>query len=243
MKSYVPYYRVSTGDQGESGLGLQAQKDFIRNFIKKEGGIILEEYQDIESGSNNIRKGFDEALRLCQQEDAIMVGYDIKRISRGGFRMMADLEDSKINYIAAIHPNESNFSRSINFIVGKEYLEDLSRNTKKALKVIKDKLESGQTHISKSGRVVTKLGSPVPISRKAIESSIRVRKKKALSNPDNVKASAFIIALRDKGKESWYSITKKLNNSGFKTSRGNDFSQVQVKRLYERYVINIKKNN
>lgn len=236
MTKYIPYYRVSTGDQGESGLGLQAQKDFIHNFINSNGGVILAEYQDIESGSNNTRVDFDKALLHCQSENAVMIGYDIKRISRGGFRMMADLEDSGIEYIAAIHPNESNFSRNINFIVGREYIEDLSRNTKKALRVIQGKLERGEGHISKSGRVVTKLGSPVPISRKAIDKSIEVRKQLAITNSDNVKAGAFIIALRDEGKQSWYSIAKSLNKSGFKTSRGNDFSQVQVKRLYERYI-------
>jgi len=163
------------------------------------------------------------------------VGYDIKRISRGGFRMIADLEDSKVKYIAAISPNESNLSKNIHFIIGKEYLDELSRNTKKALDVIKGKLERGETHISKSGRVVTRLGSPVPISRKAIENSAKVRSKRAYENMDNKKAGAFIIALRDKSNESFYSITKALNEAGFRTSRGNEFSQVSTKRMYDRY--------
>lgn len=236
MKTYIGYYRVSTEEQGHSGLGLKSQQNYVRSFAQSNG-ILLSEFKDIESGTKDSRNGLKAAIRECCNQGATLVAYDITRISRGGFSMMAELEKSGIQFIEALSPNDSEFSKNVKFIVAKNEAENISRNTKKALRVIQDKLDRGETHISKSGRVITRLGSPVPISRDAIEKSAEVRKQMAIQNPDNKKAGAFIVALYNEGGKSFYAITKALNKSGFKTSKGNDFSQVQVKRLYERYSV------
>ena len=233
MKKYVAYYRVSTEDQGKSGLGIASQKDYVHNFITSNGYLLME-FQDIETGKNDSREGIQRAMLYCKKHQATLVAYDISRISRGGYTMMAELENNGIDFIEAVSPYDSNFSKGIKFIVGKEEADRISRNTKKALGVIQDKLEKEGSYMTKAGRVITKLGSPVPISRNAVEASAKLRTKRAISNPDNIKAGAFIIALK-KGGNSFYSIAKLLKASGFKTSRDNDFSQVQVKRLYNRY--------
>ncbi|WP_461137395.1 recombinase family protein, partial [Spirosoma terrae] len=49
---YVAYYRVSTRAQGESGLGLEAQRTAVAGFVK---GSIIAEYTEVESGKNNQR--------------------------------------------------------------------------------------------------------------------------------------------------------------------------------------------
>ena len=88
-------------------------------------------------------------------------------------------------------------------------------------------------HVSKAGNVVTALGNPENLSDYSRQRSIEVRTKKALQNPDNVKAGAFIVALSDS--HNFKPITQKLNSAGFRTSTGNEFSQVQTKRSYIRY--------
>ncbi|WP_296217767.1 recombinase family protein, partial [Pseudomonas sp. UBA2684] len=48
----VAYYRVSTSAQGDSGLGLEAQREYVTTTAKAQGWNIIAEYTDINvSGS------------------------------------------------------------------------------------------------------------------------------------------------------------------------------------------------
>ena len=145
---YIAYYRVSTDDQGKSGLGLQAQRDFVRKYIQDNGELALE-FQDIETGKSDSREGLLDAITKCRDIGAILVAYDITRISRGGFGVMARMEDYKIRFVSAIDPNDSDFVKAIEFEVAKEEADRISRNTRKALQVIKDKIAKGERHVSK----------------------------------------------------------------------------------------------
>jgi DNA invertase Pin-like site-specific DNA recombinase len=81
-----------------------------------------------------------------------------------------------------------------------------------------------------------KLGSPENLNVTAREKGLKVRQQNALENENNRKATALICALRNEGK-SFYSITQQLNRFGFKTRRGNNFTQVQTKLLFERNLL------
>jgi DNA invertase Pin-like site-specific DNA recombinase len=52
---FVAYYRVSTAQQGASGLGLDAQREAVARHSKAAGGIIVAEFREIESGKKNDR--------------------------------------------------------------------------------------------------------------------------------------------------------------------------------------------
>ena len=49
--------RVSTAEQGQSGLGLEAQQASIRSFVAAQGWILVAEYSDIASGKDDRRLG------------------------------------------------------------------------------------------------------------------------------------------------------------------------------------------
>lgn len=53
MPAYFAYYRVSTKQQGASGLGLEAQQAVVTSFLK--GGQPQGEYIEVESGKKNQR--------------------------------------------------------------------------------------------------------------------------------------------------------------------------------------------
>ena len=233
-QNLVAYYRVSTEEQGNSGLGLQSQKSFIQDFIVKSNSNLVAEFVDIESGKNNSREQFNKAIALCNMTNSTLIAYDITRISRGGFSMMASLEASGVKFISATNPYESDFAKSVQFVVAKEEADRIARNTRKALQAIKQNIATNGYHISKSGNRITKLGSGVPISDVARENSIKTRTLKAKNDPNNKRAGAFIVNLVNQG-QNFSKITKMLNDNGFLTSRGNQFSQVQTKRLYKRF--------
>jgi DNA invertase Pin-like site-specific DNA recombinase len=49
MAKYAAYFRVSTENQGKSGLGLEAQQEAVQRFLK-EGDAIAAEFTEVESG-------------------------------------------------------------------------------------------------------------------------------------------------------------------------------------------------
>lgn len=229
---YVAYYRVSTEEQGNSGLGLKAQATSVLHYIAQAGELVGE-YQDIESGASESRKGMVAAIEACKKNNATLVVKEMSRISRGGFKYRQILEDAKIDFIECSSPHDPEFVKDIKFSLAKDERKKIRQRTKDALNEIKLKVNRGETHISKSGKIVLALGKPENLTDLARENSIKSRKEKALTDENNVRAGAFIVALS--GNNNFKQITQKLNQAGFKTSRGNQFSEVQTKRLYNRY--------
>jgi DNA invertase Pin-like site-specific DNA recombinase len=66
MKPLVAYYRVSTAEQGRSGLGLEAQRDAVLRFAAAEGYAVVAEFTEIETG-----KGADALDRRPQLAAAL----------------------------------------------------------------------------------------------------------------------------------------------------------------------------
>jgi len=66
QKTFVCYYRVSTQRKGRSGLGLQAQRKAVEDYLNGGEWKIIEEVTEIESGKNNKRPKLHEAIALCK---------------------------------------------------------------------------------------------------------------------------------------------------------------------------------
>lgn len=232
-KQFIAYYRVSTEEQGNTGLGLGAQQSSVRSFVKANGELVGE-FTEIESGANNSRLQLDAAIDMCVKLKATLVVKNLSRISRGGYRVMGKLQDLGVEFIEATSPFDNQLIKEFKFSMAKEELERISERTSAALQEIKSKIARGEKHISKSGNVVKSLGMPSNLTDESRQKAKKARIDKALNNQNNKRAGAFILALAKVG-VSFYAITTQLNQNGFKTSRGNDFSEVQTKRLYERY--------
>lgn len=231
-KKYIAYYRVSTQKQGRSGLGLSAQREYVKNFLRDDS-LLVGDYQDIETGKNSNRPNLLKAIDECNKTGSILLIAKLDRLSRNA-KFILTLRDSKVDFICADMPDANSLTIGMMAIIAQDEVERISKRVKDALGVIKDKLDRGETHISKSGNIVTKLGSGTGISENVRIKGLEVRQNNARNNPESKKAGALIVSLRKSG-ESFYAITKLLNESGFKTPRGGKFSQTQTKRLYERY--------
>ena len=232
-KLYIAYYRVSTEEQGQSGLGLDAQQTSVRSFADSNGELVGE-FVEVESGKKNDREQLDSAIQACVNFGATLVVKYLSRISRGGHNVMSKLEGLDVEYIESTAPYDSQLMKEFKFSMAKDEREKISTRTSDALQEIKNKIERGETHISKAGNIVTSLGSPQNLTREAVDKASNSRKAIALRNDNNKRAGAFIVALK-RANQSFYAITKQLNENGFRTSRGNKFSEVQTKRLYNRY--------
>jgi len=218
MQKYLAYYRVSTQKQGQSGLGLEAQKSAVLKFLGSDD-ILLYEFTDVESGKKNDRPNLLLAIEQCKKANAILLIAKLDRLSRNvGF--IYTLRDSQVQFKCCDMPDANSVTIGIMAVLAQEERERTSQRTKDAL-----------TELKKQG---IKLGSPENLNVSAREKGLKVRQQNALEDENNRKATALICALRNEGK-SFYSITKQLNSFSFKTRRGNAFTQVQAKTLFERH--------
>lgn len=82
MKHYATYIRVSTQRQGKSGLGLNAQRKMCADFITANSGTQATEFVDVESGTHRDRKGLQNAIMYCKQNDCALVIAKLDRLAR-----------------------------------------------------------------------------------------------------------------------------------------------------------------
>ena len=92
-KLAVGLYRVSTAEQGHSGLGLEAQQASVRAFVAAQGWTLVAEHSDIASGKDDRRLVFQAALARCQQLGAVPVAARLDRITRRAHTLSGLLED------------------------------------------------------------------------------------------------------------------------------------------------------
>lgn len=81
---FVAYYRVSTGGQGRSGLGIEAQRETVRRFLEGEGGgqPPLASFTETESGRRSDRPQLAKALATCRARGAALVVAKVDRLTR-----------------------------------------------------------------------------------------------------------------------------------------------------------------
>ena len=79
---FVAYYRVSTDRQGKSGLGLDAQRAAVAQYVAGAGGVVAAEFEEVESGKRNDRPQLAAALAACRARRAALVIAKLDRLAR-----------------------------------------------------------------------------------------------------------------------------------------------------------------
>jgi DNA invertase Pin-like site-specific DNA recombinase len=130
----VGYYRVSTPKQGRSGLGLQAQKAAVKAFIN--GGKLIGEFTEIETGKNNNRPKLAEAIQACRIYGATLVIAKLDRLSRNAHFLLG-LKEAGVEFICCDMPNANRLTVGIMAMVAEEERRMISERTKAALAAAK----------------------------------------------------------------------------------------------------------
>ena len=134
--SFVSYLRVSTQKQGQSGLGLEAQRKAVDDYLNGGDWTVIEEVVEIESGKNNKRPKLREAIQLCKASGATLVVAKIDRLARDA-AFLLNLKDAGIDFIAADMPEANRLTIGIMALVAKQEREAISKRTKEALAAAK----------------------------------------------------------------------------------------------------------
>lgn len=78
----MAYYRVSTDQQGRSGLGIEAQKAAVSSYIAASKGCLIGEFEEVESGKRTDRTQLTAALSTCRAKHAVLVVAKLDRLAR-----------------------------------------------------------------------------------------------------------------------------------------------------------------
>jgi len=168
---------------------------------------------------------------LAKENNATLIVKKFDRLSRGGLEVMARLERYKVTFIECDSPHDNTLLKEIKFSIARDEVKKISERTSAALGVIKKRVDNGETYVSKSGKVVTKLGSSENFSNEGRQKGRDQIRENARMNENNKKAWAMIQVMMKNDKFNNNKAAKQLNESGFKTANDSEFTGVQVKRL------------
>lgn len=136
MNNAIPYYRVSTERQGQSGLGLDAQRLAVSDYALRSQLRILEEFTEIESGKNKFRPVLLSAIAACKKEKATLLIAKLDRLGRN-VAFISHLMESGIDFIAVDNPYANKLIVHIMAAFAEFERDQISRRTKEALVVAK----------------------------------------------------------------------------------------------------------
>lgn len=216
MKRYVIYTRVSTEDQGKSGLGLEAQRRdidiFLANFSEGPWEVVGE-FQDILSGKSDDRPQLVAALKLVRETGAELLIAKLDRLSRKVSFIASIMDDKRVRLRVASMPFADNFQLHIYAALAEQERDFISKRTKAALAIAKEK-----------GRQLGGLRDATMKRNAAIQEKAAAEARKVMQ---------IVGPLRQSG-QTLASIAGTLNDMQVATSRGGQWTAMQVKRVLER---------
>ena len=134
---FVAYYRVSTKHQGRSGLGLEAQKGAVTNYIESTGDKLIASFQEIESGTNNDRPELKAALAIAKSKGAKLIVAKLDRLGRKASYILRLIDESGLEFHICDMPDADKLTITILAAVAEREAENTSKRTKAALAVRK----------------------------------------------------------------------------------------------------------
>jgi DNA invertase Pin-like site-specific DNA recombinase len=132
MTTFVAYLRVSTGKQGRSGLGLEAQQAAINAFVRPDDRLLAPPFVEVESGKNSDRPALDR----CRKTGATLLIARLDRLARN-VRFVSALMEEGVPFVAADMPTATPFMLHVYAAVAEEEARAISRRTKAALAAAK----------------------------------------------------------------------------------------------------------
>jgi DNA invertase Pin-like site-specific DNA recombinase len=134
MAGFVAYYRVSTTKQGESGLGLEAQREAVARHL---GTSLLAEFTEVESGKRSVnRPQLLAALDMCKRKKATLLIAKLDRLARN-VHFISGLLESGVEFVAADNPHANKMTIQLLAVFGEFEREQISARTKAALAAAK----------------------------------------------------------------------------------------------------------
>lgn len=130
--NFIAYYRVSTVRQGQSGLGLEAQRKAVSDYLNGGSWALAGEFTEVESGRKKSRPQLRAALAACRKQKATLLIAKLDRLARNVAFISALLE-SKVKFIAVDMPDADVAFLQIVAVFAEWEAKKISERTKSAL--------------------------------------------------------------------------------------------------------------
>src|ERR1700722_8610938 len=147
QRRYVTYYRVSTERQGRSGLGLDAQKAAVAEFLRTTDGTVHTEFVEVQSGKDNDRPKLAEALKLCKLTRSTLLIAKLDRLSRNAAFLLT-LQNAGTRFVAVDNPDMNETVVGILAVLAQAERKATSERTTAALAAAKRRgVKLGNPHL------------------------------------------------------------------------------------------------
>jgi DNA invertase Pin-like site-specific DNA recombinase len=220
MASLVAYLRVSTAQQGKSGLGIEAQRDAIQRFCDANGYELAAVHTEVETGKGSDaldrRPQLAAALAAARKLKCSVVVAKLDRLSRD-VHFISGLMAQRVPFVVAeLGDDVDPFVLHLYAALAEKERNLISQRTKAALQA------------KKALGVV--LGNPNLAA--AREKAHAVQSAEADKFAGNV--LPIIRDIQAAGVTSALGIANALNARGIKTARGGEWKHEQVRRMLAR---------
>lgn len=213
---FVAYFRVSTQKQGVNGLGMDAQKETVRQFLSN-GGELVGEFVEVETGkgANALAKRpqLAAALALCKKTGAKLLIAKLDRLARN-VHFVSGLMESKVKFVACDMPEANDLTIHVMAAFAEHEAKRISQRTREGLAAAKAR-----------GVVLGAAGAG------NLRRNVSERRESAHENAQRLmpvfegfKAQGF----------TQRRMVDALNSSGITTAKGGLWSLVQVQRILSR---------
>lgn len=212
MDRFVTYKRVSTKEQGKSGLGLEAQERDLSVYLEHycEDPEVIAEFTEIESGGKNDREELRDAIECAKRENAVLLVSKLDRLSRDVGFIDKLIKDKKLDFKVASLPSADKLMLQIYAVLAEKERDFISQRTKAALAQSKKKLGGLRDKTMKRNKVL---------------------KKNAQDRAERLRG--LVMPMVERG-DTLRVIAEALNAGGIETPRGGTWGAAQVMRLVDR---------
>ena len=222
MSRMISYLRVSTGRQGRSGLGLEAQREAVARFVQAEGLDLLAEFVEVETGKGSDaldrRPKLRAALSLAHKtQGAAVVVAKLDRLSRD-VHFISGLMTQKVPFVVAeLGTDADPFMLHLYAALAEKERALISERTRAAL-------------VQAKARGVV-LGNRKNLAEARAKGG-RVMQAQADAFAANL--LPLIRQIQATGITSWHGIAEALNHRGVHTARGGAWYAATVRNLLAR---------
>jgi len=215
----VAYYRVSTAQQGRSGLGLEGQEAAVAAYVAATGANLLAPpYREVESGRHNDRPELAKAIAHARRAHATLLIAKLDRLARN-VHFISGLMESTVDFVACDMPTANRLTVHILAAVAEEEARAISERTKTALAAAKARgTKLGTNNLTAEG------------TRKGLAAAAQVIQSAKI---DAYRDILPAIKQMDSAGVSLNAIAKVLNERGEVTRRGRPWNAMQVSRVLD----------
>lgn len=224
----VAYYRVSTKKQGESGLGLEAQRQYIETAAQANGWEVVSEYTDINVSGSVHPLERPEASKAFSHSLPVVVA-KLDRLSRDVEHIAGLMK--RADFKVATMPHAKTLELHLYAMLAQQEREFISQRTKEALNSLNERAKAGDKEALQ--KVANRADTLAKGRTKANQArGGEATKGKAVAFAEGIRDTVELCVLR--GTKTLQGIADCLNDKGVTTANGGSWSPMQVKRVMQR---------